>query len=147
MKYFLRLKTRVHYAYLFQMFQLSMTVENQITMQHFVKITRTGGCRSDQLKFNFWMLANKYRKSHLNSLLWILTPGVHHFLLVNLCLAECNDFGFRPRFQCSPPISSLVHAAHYFQPVASAAQLCHFPSGYKGSLTQENQRIDWKSLQ
>ena len=40
MKYFLRLKTRVHYAYLFQMFQLSMTVENQITMQHFVKITR-----------------------------------------------------------------------------------------------------------
>ena len=90
--------------------------------------------RYDQLKFNFWMQANKYRKSHLNNLPWILIPGVHHFLLDNLCLAERNGFGFLPRFPYSPPLSSLVRAAHYFPPVASAAQLCHFTSGYRRSL-------------
>lgn len=88
------------------------------------------------LHFYFLPLLGKFERHYL------IIPGIHHFLLDNLCLAERNGFGFRPRFQWSPPISSLVHAAHYFLPVASAAQPCHFPSGYKGSLTQESQRID-----
>ena len=51
-------------------------------------------CKAKHLILIFEDLSNRYRKSYLNSLPWILIPGVHHFLLINLCLAERNGFDF-----------------------------------------------------
>ena len=92
----------------------------------------------DLLKFNFWRLIQKIQKKLLKQLTllfqpliifcWIIHVWRNGMVLVFLCVF------FSPRF-CSPPLPSLVHAAHCFLPVASAAKLFHFPSGYKGSLT------------
>ena len=100
----------------------------------------------DLIKFNIWRLIQQMKKKSPKQLTplsqafiifcWIICVWRNAMVLVFVLVS-----GGR-----SPPISSLVHAAHYFLPVASAAQPCHFPSGYKGSLTQESQRIDWKSL-